>query len=51
VLVLRFYEDLDEAQIADVLGVSVGTVRSHTARGLSRMRAGLADLDEVEESS
>lgn len=45
VLVLRFYEDLGERQIADVLGVSVGTVRSHSARGLSRMRAALAMLD------
>lgn len=47
VLVLRFYEALGEREIAHVLGVSVGTVRSHSARALSRMRATLAMHDEV----
>lgn len=46
VLVLRFYEDLPEARIAEVLGVSVGTVKSQTARGLARLAEHLAPLKE-----
>jgi len=38
VLVLRYYEDMDEAAIAAVLNVSIGTVRSQAAKGLARMR-------------
>ena len=34
VLVLRYYEDLTEAQTADVLGCSLGTVKSRSARAL-----------------
>jgi DNA-directed RNA polymerase specialized sigma24 family protein len=37
--VLRFYEDLTEVQVADLLGVSVGTVKSQTARALRALRA------------
>jgi RNA polymerase sigma factor (sigma-70 family) len=37
-LVLRCYEDLPEREIADLLGCSVGTVKSHTHRGLARLR-------------
>ncbi|MFD7131110.1 SigE family RNA polymerase sigma factor [Streptomyces sp. NPDC059894] len=37
-VVLRYYEDLSEAQTADVLGVSVGTVKSAVSRALGKLR-------------
>ena len=45
VVVLRYYEDLTEAETAQALGISVGTVKSTTARALAKMRQapGLAD--------
>ncbi|MCQ9131228.1 SigE family RNA polymerase sigma factor [Streptomyces hilarionis] len=39
VLVLRYFEDLPEAEVAALLGCSVGTVRSTTHRSLARLRA------------
>ena len=46
VLVLRFFEDFTEPETAAALGCSVGTVKSHTARALARLRgsAMLADF-------
>ena len=38
VLVLRYYEDLTEAQTAHALGVSVGTVKTTASRALARLR-------------
>lgn len=38
VIVLRYYEDLTEAQTADVLQCSIGTVKSQTAKALARLR-------------
>jgi RNA polymerase sigma-70 factor (sigma-E family) len=38
VLVLRYFEDLSEQQVADVLGISLGTVKSQAHRGLVRLR-------------
>jgi len=38
VLVLRYFDDLSEAETAAMLGCSVGTVKSQAARGLARLR-------------
>lgn len=46
VLVLRYFEDLPEAAVADVLGCSVGTVRSQAHRALARLRTLVPELDE-----
>lgn len=43
-LVLRYFEDLSEAEVARLLGCSVGTVRSTTHRSLARLRAVTAEL-------
>jgi RNA polymerase sigma-70 factor (sigma-E family) len=47
VLVLRFYEDLTEEQTARAMGVTVGTVKSQTAKALQRLRGGSPDLAVV----
>jgi RNA polymerase sigma-70 factor (sigma-E family) len=41
VLVLRYYEDLDDHTIARLLGCSEGTVRSHASRALNTLRVRL----------
>ena len=38
VLVLRFYEDMSEADVAETLGISRGTAKSTASRGISRLR-------------
>ena len=38
-LVLKYYADLSEAQIAATMGISQGAVKSHTARGMASLRA------------
>lgn len=38
-LVLRYYGDLSEAQIAASMGISRGAVKSHTARAMETLRA------------
>jgi RNA polymerase sigma-70 factor (sigma-E family) len=38
-IVLRYYADLSEADIAGTMGISRGAVKSHTARGMSALRS------------
>lgn len=37
-IILRYYEDLTEAETAEALGVSLGTVKSNVSRGMDRLR-------------
>jgi RNA polymerase sigma-70 factor (sigma-E family) len=50
VLVLRFHEDLTETEVARLLGLPIGTVKSLAHRGLARLRArlGTPDLDPAD---
>ncbi|GLY16758.1 RNA polymerase subunit sigma-24 [Kineosporia sp. NBRC 101677] len=41
-LVLRYFEDLSEAEVAAAMGCSVGTVKSQVSRGLERLRSTMA---------
>jgi DNA-directed RNA polymerase specialized sigma24 family protein len=50
VVVLRYVEDLAETEVAAVLDVSVGTVRSTAHRALARLRADCPELVETEEA-
>jgi RNA polymerase sigma factor (sigma-70 family) len=38
-IVLRYYADLSEAEIAATMGISRGAVKSHTSRGMAALRA------------
>jgi RNA polymerase sigma-70 factor (sigma-E family) len=46
-LVLRFYEDLTEAQTADAMGCAVGTVKSQVAAALAKLRTTLGEDVEL----
>jgi RNA polymerase sigma-70 factor (sigma-E family) len=45
VIVLRYYESLDEAEIAATLGISTGTVKSQASRAMAGLRRHLAQTD------
>ncbi|HSA49128.1 MAG TPA: SigE family RNA polymerase sigma factor [Yinghuangia sp.] len=53
VLVLRYWEDLSVEETAQILGVSTGTVKSQSARGLATLRSALGDAlpDAVDRST
>jgi len=44
VLVLRYFNDLTEAEVAEVLGCAPGTVKSSASRGLARLREALQQV-------
>lgn len=47
VLVLRYWADASEADIARTLGISAGAVKTHASRGMAAVRAALATIPEV----
>jgi RNA polymerase sigma-70 factor (sigma-E family) len=49
VIALRYYDNLSEREIADLLGVSAGTVKSHASRGLEKLRVALGGSGGVED--
>jgi RNA polymerase sigma-70 factor (sigma-E family) len=50
VLVLRYFADLSEAQTAEALDCSLGTVKSTTSRGLARLREAMAPAAASQDS-
>ena len=46
-VVLRYYEDLSEAETARVLNCSLGNVKSQTSRGIAHLRASLAENPDL----
>ena len=53
VIVLRFLADLPEADVAQALGCSVGSVKQHASRGLATLRTtmGVDDLGDPQETN
>jgi RNA polymerase sigma-70 factor (sigma-E family) len=47
VLIYRYFEDRTEAETADLMGIAVGTVKSQTAKALTRLRAVAPELAEL----
>jgi RNA polymerase sigma-70 factor (sigma-E family) len=51
VLVLRYYEDCSEEQIATILGCAPGTVKSQASKGLAKLRASMQDDQQLKEAT
>ena len=48
-MVLRYFDQLTEAETAQALSITVGTVKSTSSRALARLRELLPDLGDAEE--
>jgi RNA polymerase sigma-70 factor (sigma-E family) len=46
VVVLRYFDDLSEVSVAEILGCSVGTVKSQASKALAKLRLALAEIPE-----
>ena len=46
-IVLRYYADFSEAEVAAAMGISRGAVKSHTARAIAALRADLEQQDRA----
>jgi DNA-directed RNA polymerase specialized sigma24 family protein len=51
VVVLRYFDDLSEADTAEALGMSTGSVKSQASRGLDRLRTVLQQTQGTPERS
>jgi DNA-directed RNA polymerase specialized sigma24 family protein len=49
-VVLRYAFDVPEREVAEILGISVGTVKSHTSRGAEQLASYLRDAQGVRDS-
>lgn len=47
VIALRYYEDKTEAEVAEILGCSVGTVKSQASKGISKLRVLMPTFADV----
>jgi len=51
VVALRYLDDLSVAEVADVLAIAEGTVKSQTARALDRLQSALATPEAIERNN
>ena len=51
IIVLRYFHDMDDARIADVLGITPSSVRSQLSRGLAKLRSTVEEADAADAGS